>query len=86
LPSNIIASRLLKQSKYLKIYKLIKKYYLQEILKTKLPNISLSSSFLFFYKKYNSFKDFDRTFFWKLIQLECMFSIKVVKKKKKKKN
>jgi hypothetical protein len=45
------------------------------------------SNFLFFYNKYQSFRDFDRVLLWKYNALDCMFTAKTrkIKKKKKKK-
>jgi hypothetical protein len=42
------------------------------------------SNFLFFYNKYSSFKDLDRVLMWKYSILDCMFSNKTRKLKKKK--
>ena len=85
-PTKSISTRLTKKGNFLKIYKFIKKFYLSHMLKTKYKSIPLSSSFLFFFNKYKSFRDFDRVLFWKYIQLDCMFSVKVKKIKKKKIN
>lgn len=60
LPSKSIANRLMKRGNYLKIYKLVKKFYYNFILRQKFGSIPLMSNFLFFYKKYQSFRDFDR--------------------------
>lgn len=60
LPSQAIANRLMKRGNYLKIYKLLKKFYYNFILRQKFASIPLMSNFLFFYKKYQSFRDFDR--------------------------
>lgn len=60
LPSQSLANRLMKKGKYLKVYKLIKKFYYNFTLRQKFSTIPLMSNFLFFYKKYQSFRDFDR--------------------------
>ena len=87
LPSQAIANRLMKRGNYLKIYKLLKKFYYTYILRQKFSSIPLMSNFLFFYKKYQSFKDFDRVLLWKYNMLDCMFTAKNRKiKKNKKKN
>lgn len=87
LPSQAIANRLMKRGNYLKIYKLIKKFYYIFILRQKFNSIPLMSNFLFFYKKYQSFRDFDRVLLWKYNTLDCMFTAKTRKiKKNKKKN
>lgn len=87
LPSQSIANRLMKKGKYLKIYKLIKKFYYNFTLRQKFLTIPLMSNFLFFYKKYQSFRDFDRVLLWKYNTLDCMFTAKTrkIKKDKKKK-
>lgn len=81
-----ISNRLMKRGKFLKVYKLLKKFYYNYILKTKFKSIPLMSNFLFFYNKYQSFRDFDRVLLWKYNTLDCMFSAKTRKIKKKKKN
>ena len=83
-PTQSLTNRLTKKGNFLKVYKVLKKFYFQYILQKKFQSISLSSNFLFFFFKYNSFKDFDRVLLWKYNQLDCMFSFKAKKVKKKK--
>lgn len=87
LPSQALSNRLMKRGNYLKIYKLLKKFYYNHILKSKFKDIPLMSNFLFFYNKHQSFKDFDRVLLWKYNSLDCMFNAKTrkIKAKKKKK-
>ena len=87
-PSNSICTRLMKRGNFLKIYKVIKIFYYQYVLKKKFYSIPTSSNFLFFFRKYYSFRDIDRVLFWKFIQLESMFAykVKIFKKKKKQSN
>lgn len=87
LPSQALSNRLMKQGNYLKIYKLLKKFYYDYILRSKFSEIPLMSNFLFFYNKHQSFKDFDRVLLWKYNSLDCMFNAKTrkIKNKKKKK-
>lgn len=86
-PTNSLTTRIMKRGNYLKIYKFIKKFYYNYTLKDNFKNIPLNSNFLFFFKKYQSFRDLDRVLFWKYNSLDCMFSPKTrklyVKKKKK---
>ena len=83
-PTYAIANRLMREGKFLKIYKLVKKFYNYSFLFTNFKKIPVSSNFLFFYLRYFSFRDSDRVFFWKYKQLDCMFANKVKKLKKKK--
>jgi hypothetical protein len=62
-PSMSIANRLMKQGKFLKIYKFFKRYYYTFMLRKQFKKIPLSSNFLFFFNKYNSFRDLDRVLF-----------------------
>jgi hypothetical protein len=59
-PSQALTNRLMKRGNFLKIYKLIKKFYYVYTLRNKFSSIPLMSNFLFFFKKYQSFRDFDR--------------------------
>jgi hypothetical protein len=54
------------------------------MLRKKFKSIPLMSNFLFFYNKYFSFRDLDRILSWKYLTLDCMFSNKSKKNKKKK--
>lgn len=88
-PTQALSNRLMKRGNYLKIYKLVKRFYYDFILRQKFKSIPLMSNFLFFFKKYQSFRDFDRVLLWKYNSLDCMFTAKtrkIVKKKKKKFN
>ncbi len=85
LPSKSLANRIMKRGSFLKTYKFIKFFFYKNILRSKFNDIKADSSFLFFYKKYFSFRDFDRVLFWKLSTVDCMFSNKVKKLKKTKK-
>jgi hypothetical protein len=55
-----LATRLMKRGNYLKVYKVIKKYYYMKVLGDMFYSIPMSSNFMFFFKKYQSFRDFDR--------------------------
>ena len=83
-PSQSLANRLTKKSNFLKSYKIIKKFYYDFLLKKMFKKLPINCNFLFFYKKYYSFRDFDRVLFWKYNSLDCMFTNKIKKLKKKK--
>lgn len=59
-PSQALTNRLMKRGNFLKIYKLVKKFYYIYVLRNKFTTIPLMSNFLFFFNKYQSFRDFDR--------------------------
>ena len=59
-PSQALSNRLMKRGNFLKIYKLLKKFYYDYMLRSEFKNISLNSNFMAFYKKYQSFKNFDQ--------------------------
>ena len=84
-PSYALTTRLLKNGKFLKTYKLLKYFFYKIFLLKNFNKIPSSSAFLYFYNKYQSFRDLDRVLFWKYNQLDCMFSFKVRRIKKKKK-
>lgn len=83
-PSQSLANRLTKKSNFLKSYKIIKKFYYNFLLKKMFQKLPINCNFVFFYKKYYSFRDFDRVLFWKYNSLDCMFTNKIKKLKKKK--
>jgi len=85
-PSHALASRLTKKGNFIKSYRLLKHFYYIYILRIKKPNIDKKNNFLFLYSKYLSFKDFDRVLFWKYKSLNCMFTHKSKRFKKKKKS
>lgn len=62
-PTNALANRLTNKGNFLKVYKHIKYFYYKLLLRKQFKNIPLMSNFLFFYNKYNSFKDLDRVLF-----------------------
>jgi len=82
-PSIALTTRLMKRGNFLKTYKILKKFYYTHMLRSEFNLIPIMSNFLFFYNKYNSFKDLDRVLDWKYAQLDCMFSVKTRKLKKK---
>ncbi len=84
-PTYSLVNRISKKGNFLKIYKEIKKFHINYLLREKFYSIPLSSTFLFFYNKYYSFRDLDRILYWKFLQLDCMFinKTKIFKKKKK---
>ena len=75
----------MKKGNFLKTYKLLKYFFYKMFLLKNFNNIPSSSAFMYFYNKYHSFRDLDRVLLWKYSQLDCMFSFKVKKMKKKKK-
>ena len=83
-PTKAIVNRITKYDRFLKNFKLLKHYFYNFFLKKKIQNIPIASSFLFFYNKYPSFKDLDRVLFWRYGVLDCIFSNKIKKIKKKK--
>lgn len=83
-PTIALTNRIMRKGNFLKIYKILKKFYYCNMLEKDFNKISPLSNFLFFYNKYYSFRDFDRVLYWKLIQLDCMFNNKVKFYKKKK--
>jgi hypothetical protein len=59
-PTQALSNRLMKKGNYLKIYKVLKKFYYDYVLRFKFKTIPLMSNFLFFYNKRQSFKNFDK--------------------------
>ena len=58
--SQSLTNRLMKRGNFLKIYKLVKTFYYKYIMREKFKSIPINSNYIFFYNKYQSFRDFDR--------------------------
>ena len=84
MPVQSLSCRFMNRGNFLKIYKQLNYLYYKSFLRTKLKTIPVSSNFLFFFKKYDSFKSFDKTLFWRINQLDCIFSHKHNASKKQK--
>lgn len=74
-PTWSVISRITRDGKSLLFYKLLRKAYISKILPliTKLPQ---NNEFKNLYDQYESFNDLDRVLFWKLISVNCLFSLK----------
>jgi hypothetical protein len=83
-PSYALSNRLMRRGNFLKTYKLLKRFYYNDMLSDRFSTIPSLSNFLFFFNKYYSFRDLDRVLYWKFLQLDCMFNNKVRFYKKKK--
>lgn len=84
-PTYALTNRLSKRGNFLKTYKILKFFFYKRLLEKDFKKISIMSNFLFFFNKYSSFKDLDRVLMWKYSILDCMFSNKIKKLKKKNK-
>ena len=84
-PTYALTNRLMKKGNFLKTYKLLKNFFYIYFLYKKFKYIPKTSMFIFFFNKFQSFRDLDRVLLWKYLQLDCMFRFKSKKFKKNKK-
>jgi hypothetical protein len=76
----------MKRGNFIKTYRLLRNFYYIHLLKIQKKQIDKKNNFLFLFKRYLSFKDFDRVLLWKFKSLNCIFSHKYKKLKKKKRS
>ncbi len=79
--SSKLTSKLIKKGKFLKKYKLMQSYYIDYIINNvaKLPN---NNEFKNIYKLYSSFRDINRLLMWRIVKINPLFNLKIIKKKK----
>ncbi len=80
-PTIAIACRLMRDGKFLTLYRNCLKFYYMYVL-PKVYNLPANNEYKNFYFQYQSFKDFNRVLFWKIMSINPLFSLKRVKKRK----
>ncbi len=80
-PSWSIISRLSRDGKFLGIYKLSNKYFLNVILKN-IHKLAPNNEFKNIFYQYQSFTDFNRVLFWRITSVNALFNLKKLKAKK----
>lgn len=80
-PTIAITTRLLKDGKFLKLYKLCQKIFIKVML-YQIDKLPYNNEFKNLFFQYQSFKDFNRVLFWKIMSINCLFNLKKIKKKK----
>jgi hypothetical protein len=80
-PTIALATRVMRDGKFLAFYRLSQKFFIKTILK-KVHRLPPNSEFKNFFYLYQSFKDFNRVLFWKLATINCLFNLKKLKSRK----
>lgn len=80
-PSISIASRLYRDGNFLRLYKKLQKNFQTHLL-TSVDFLPQNNEFKNLYEQYESFRDINRVFFWKLMSVNTMFNLKKLKNKK----
>lgn len=78
--SKSLATRLFHHGKFLKTYKVCKKYYYNYFLKNNIKNLKENEEFFKYFNTYLNSRDFDQTLLWKIQQIDCIFDMKPNKK------
>lgn len=80
-PAISIASRLYRDGNFLRIYKKLQKAFFTNLL-TRVEGLPQNNEFKNLYDQYESFRDINRVFFWKIMSVNCLFNIKKLKNKR----
>jgi len=75
----LLSNKFNTRGNFLKVYKLLKKFYYVFFLQKHFKKIPINCNFLFFFKRFNSFRNLDRVF---LLKFNLLFFIFTKKKKK----
>lgn len=80
-PTSAITGRLIRDGKFLRIYKLLRTSLLTKVINTasQLPH---NNEFKNLYYRYYSFRDLDRVLFWKIMAINSLFNIKKLSNKR----
>ena len=80
-PSIALASRLYRDGNFLRLYKRLQKSFYMQLLNS-VDSFPQNNEFKNLYEQYESFRDINRVFFWKLMSVNTLFNLKKLKNKK----
>lgn len=80
-PSVALASRLYRDGNFLRLYKRLQKSFQTHLLSS-VDFLPQNNEFKNLYEQYESFRDINRVFFWKLMSVNTLFNLKKLKNKK----
>ena len=80
-PTQALTNRLFRDGKFLKLYKNCNNFYLKNVL-TSISNLPQNNEFKNLYNLYQSFTDFNRVLFWRIMSVNSLFNIKKLKNRK----
>ena len=80
-PTIAITARVQKDGKILKLYKNCQKFYINIVLPG-IDQLSPNNEFKNFFHHHQSFKDFNRVLFWKIMSVNSLFNLKKLKNRK----
>ncbi len=80
-PTISLSCRLFRDGNFLRLYKNCQ-YFFIKILLYKINSLPHNNEFKNLFYQYQSFRDFNRVLFWKLMTVNCIFNLKKLKNKK----
>lgn len=80
-PAVSIASRLFRDGNFLRLYKQCQKSFVFDLTE-QVKSLPHNNEFKNLYNQYESFRDFNRVLFWKIMSVNCLFNLKTLKKKR----
>lgn len=80
-PTTAITCRLFRDGNFLRLYKLCLKSYISILLKV-VNYLPQNNEFKNLFYQYYSFRDFNRSLFWKVMGVNCLFNLKKLKNRK----
>lgn len=80
-PTICVASRLFRDGNFLRIYKKCQSAFIFILLKY-IKHLPHNNEFKNLYHQYQSFRDFNRVLFWKIMAVNCIFNVKKLKNRK----
>ena len=80
-PTQSLTNRFFRDGKFLKLYKNCNNFYFKNII-TNVINLPQNNEFKNLFYLYQSFTDFNRVLFWRIMSINTLFNIKKLKKRK----
>lgn len=80
-PAVAVACRLFRDGNFLRIYKQTQKAFVFDLIK-QVRTLPHNNEFKNLFNQYESFKDFNRVLFWKIMSVNCLFNLKKLKNKR----
>lgn len=80
-PTLALTTRFFRDGKLLRLYKNCNKFFLENIL-VNIPKLSQNNEFKNLFYLYQSFTDFNRVLFWRIMSINSLFNFKKLKNRK----
>lgn len=80
-PTIALSSRLFRDGNSLRLYKVCQRFFINSML-SKVSTLPHNNEFKSLFYQYQSFRDFNRVLFWKIMSINSLFNLKKLKNKK----